>query len=203
MTRIESKCRYCKALQEEVYYLFCDVQCQDFYVLGVEMNMKSEKIDLPEALYKSWLEDETNKIVDMDLIQIEQRILALQTVMFEARTKLSITYQKKFKLLGSEWADNSKAISSPDFRVNYDSDQRTKREPRLKMTKEEKDASRTEAAGIDPVKLKEIIKRKMLERAKKPMVPSTTPVVKEEKVEESSKTAVSPILMMADDDDFD
>jgi hypothetical protein len=205
MPQIESKCRFCQALQEEVYYLFCDVKCREFYILGVEMNMKSEKINLPEELFKSWLEDETNKIENLSAEEITERIMTLEKLIFESKTRLSIAYQKKIKLMGSDWAANSVAISSPDFRVNYDKDQRV-REPRIKQTKEEKAAKQTEAAGIDPVKLKELIKQKMLERAKKPMAsPTTVKVVekKEEVVPEKpvSKTAIVPSLI--DDGDFD
>lgn len=203
--RIESKCRFCKALQEDVYYLFCDAKCRDFYVLGVEMNMKSEKVNLPEELFKSWLEDETNKVENLSPEEITERIMTLEKLIFESKTRLSIAYQKKIKLMGSDWAANSVAISSPDFRVNYDKDQRD-RTPRLKQTKEEKAAKQTEAAGIDPVKLKELIKQKMLERAKKPMAnPTAVKIVEEKKEPEApkpiSKTAIAPSLI--DDGDFD
>jgi hypothetical protein len=199
---VNGKCKFCNAETEDIYYIFCDMQCQEYHFVGVERKMKSERINLPEELYKSWLEDETNRVDALSTEQVGERIMDLEKLIFESKTRLSIAYQRKIKLQGADWAENSKSISSPDFRVNYEKDQRN-REPRVKQTKEEKAAKQTEAAGIDPQKLKELIKQKMLERAKKPMV---APVVekKEEVVEDKPKsaTAVIPILM-SDDDDFD
>lgn len=169
--------------------------------------MKTEKIELPKELYQSWLENETNTIEAMDATQIEGRIRELEQLIFESKTRLSITYQKRIKLMGADWADNSRAISAPDFRVNYDKDQRA-RTPTVKKTKEEKHADKMEAAGIDPNILKELIKKKMAERASKPMVLPVKPVpvvqptseVKEPKAP-VSKTAIAPMLI--DDGDFD
>jgi endogenous inhibitor of DNA gyrase (YacG/DUF329 family) len=167
-----SKCKFCGEVREDEdeYLIFCDGKCQELHILGVE-RMKTEKINLPEELFKSWLEDETNRVDKLTAEEIQGRIMELEKIIFESKTRLSIAYQKRIKLMGSDWADNSKAISSPDFRVNYDKDPRKKDStPVIKKTKEEKAASLQEAAGIDPAKLKEIIKQKMLERAKKPMV---------------------------------
>ena len=168
--------------------------------------MKSEKIELPKELYQSWLEDETNRVEALTLEQIQARIFDLEKIIFETKVRVSIANDKKMKLIGKDWANNSRAISSPDFRVNYDVDQR-ERTPKVKQTKEEKAAKQTEAAGIDPVKLKELIKQKMLERAKKPMV---LPVKKDETTTEvkpaapaapKSTTALAPQLM--NDEDYD
>jgi len=167
--------------------------------------MKSEKISLPEELYKSWLEDETNRVDSLSAEQTAERIMELEKIIFESKTRLSIAYQRRIKLQGADWADNSRAISAPDFRVNYDKDQREKR-PTVKLTKEEKAVRQTEAAGINPEKLKELIKQKMLERAKKPMVvtsPTVKPVVETPKPEATTPTVKPKVLMMADDGDFD
>lgn len=189
------QCKFCLAETEDEYYIFCDAKCRELYMLGVERNMKTEKISLPKELYQSWLEDETNKIEPMNATQIEERIREIEQLIFESKTRLSITYQKRIKLMGADWADNSRAISAPDFRVNYDKDQRD-RTPKVKMTKEEKQTRQTEAAGINPDKLKELIRAKMLERAKKPMV-------KEEPKKEVAPVIKSSALPMADDGDFD
>lgn len=165
------KCKFCGTETEDEWYVFCDGRCQEFYILGVE-KMKTEKISLPEELFKSWLEDETNRVDKLTADEIQGRIMELEKLIFESKTRLSIAYQKKIKLQGSDWATNSNAISSPDFRVDYEKDQRD-RKPKPagpKQTKEEKASTLQAAAGIDPEKLKAIIKAKMLEKAKKPMV---------------------------------
>ena len=197
------QCKFCLAETEDFYYVFCDGKCQELYILGVERNMKSEKISLPEELYKSWLEDETNRVDSLSAEQTAERIMELEKIIFESKTRLSIAYQRRIKLQGADWADNSRAISAPDFRVNYDKDQREKR-PTVKLTKEEKAVRQTEAAGINPEKLKELIKQKMLERAKKPMVtvPTVKPIVEIPKPE-APKPPATKVLMMADDGDFD
>jgi hypothetical protein len=134
--------------------------------------MKTEKISLPEELFKSWLEDETNRVDKLTTEEIQGRIMELEKLIFESKTRLSIAYQKKIKMQGSDWALHSNSISAPDFRVDYEKDQRDRKPkaPAIKQTKEEKSQTLQAAAGIDPEKLKAIIKAKMLEKAKKPMV---------------------------------
>jgi hypothetical protein len=122
--------------------------------------MKTETIRLPEELFKQWLEDEVNKIENMDLLGIENRILELQQIIFEARTRMSKAHEKRIKLQGKDWADNSKSISDPSFRVDYEADRRKEKAP--SAPKEKKDLQA--AAGIDKDKLKAIIQAKMLEK---------------------------------------
>lgn len=201
----EGHCKFCGEETEDIYYVFCDGKCQEHYFIAIERGyMKSEKVELPKELYQSWLEDETNRVDTLSLEQVQARIFDLEKIIFETKVRVSIANDKKMKLIGKDWANNSKAISSPDFRVNYDVDQRD-RTPKVKQTKEEKAAKQTEAAGIDPVKLKELIKAKMLALAKKPMVVPTkpaAPVVEEQPTtKEPSKTALIPQLM--DDEDYD
>ena len=129
--------------------------------------MKIDKINLPEELFKAWLEDETNKVENMTFEELSVRILELEKIKFEQNTRLSVAHIKRSKLQGADWAENSKAISSPNFVVDYDKDprKRGKSEPKPKITAEEKKAQLQDAAGIDPKLLKEAIKAKMLEIA--------------------------------------
>lgn len=129
--------------------------------------MKTEKINLPEELFKAWLEDETNKVDKMSLEELSSRIIELEKIIFEQKTRLSVTHQKRIKLQGSAWSENMKAITDPNFVVNFDSDPRTrnKKESKPKVSKEDKQAQLQEAAGLDPKKLKEAIKAKMAEIA--------------------------------------
>lgn len=161
--------------------------------------MKTERVNLPPELYKAWLEEETNKVANLSATEIEGRILELEKMIFESKTRLSIAHQKRITLMGKDWADNSRAISSPDFRVNYEKDQREKK-PVVKKTKEEKAATLNDAAGIDTNKLKELIKAKMLERAKKPMV---TPVVKPAPGKPIEVVKSTPVVVTTVEDDED
>jgi len=164
-----SKCKYCGAEQEDEHYVFCNTNCQEFYFLGVEKRakMKTEKVSLPEELYKSWLEDETNRIETMNAEQIQERIMELEKIIYESKTRLAITHTKRIKLQGADWVSNSKAISDPSFKVEYDKDVRKRPSPgQVRATKEERQTQLHEAAGIDKEKLKALIKEKMLAKAR-------------------------------------
>lgn len=131
--------------------------------------MKSEKIQLPESLFKAWLEDETAKIAEMnDALAIHNHIIGLEQTIFEAKTRLSVSRAKQVKLMGADWAENSRSISDPNFVVNYESDPRNKKEKsesKPRVSKEEKQANLHQAAGIDINKLKAAIKEKMKAKA--------------------------------------
>lgn len=161
-------CKFCTTpLGDDDFIVFCGVNCQLYYSIGVE-RMKTEKISLPEELFKAWLEDETNKVENMNLEELSIRIIELEKIKFEQNTRLSVAHIKRVKLQGANWIDNSKSISDPNFVVDYDKDPRKRKapsEPRAKMSKEEKQDQLNDAAGIDAKKLKEAIKAKMLEIA--------------------------------------
>jgi hypothetical protein len=164
------RCKFCLSPTEDENYVFCDMQCSEFHYLGVERKMKTDKVSLPEDLFKSWLENETNLIESMTAEQIQDRIIELEKIIFESKTRLSVTHQKRIKLQGADWAANSKSISAPDFRVSYDKDVRKRPTPStVKATKEERQAQLQDAAGIDKDKLKKLIKEKMLAKAREAM----------------------------------
>ena len=131
--------------------------------------MKTERINLSEELFKSWLEDETNKVEAMTTVEeIQAHIMMLEQIVFEQKTRLSVAHQKRIKLQGPNWAENSKAISDPTFKVNYDKDPREKKESKPKapkLSKEEKQNKLMESAGVNVNALKEAIKRKMAAKA--------------------------------------
>jgi len=126
--------------------------------------MKVEKINLPEELFKSWLEEETATVDSLDELGVHNRIIELERIIFESNTRLSVAHTRRIKLQGADWVANSKAISQPNFKVNFDGDRRAK--PKVaKQSKEEKSQQLHDAAGIDRVKLKELIKKKMALKA--------------------------------------
>lgn len=117
--------------------------------------MDKIEIKIPKDLYVSWLNDELAKLQDLSLDEVTNRILELQKLSYEVRTRLGRAFEMREVKLGADFkASRDSLITEPNFKVTMEGDPRDKKpkvkvEPKPRKTKAERDAALFDDLGID------------------------------------------------------
>jgi len=123
-------CNFCNRKQENIWYVFCDSKCRDFY-LSLEGEQMGE-FDIDKDLYIKWFEEKTVAIESMTKEDIEQRIKEVFYIEFYCKREGAMLSQQWDKLSGRhgipEWIkkDRDKLITDPNIKVNWEGEPRKK-----------------------------------------------------------------------------
>jgi len=137
----KGQCKTCLIETEDIYYVFCSIECQQTWYSVKEKGMGQYDID--KDLYTKWFEDKTTTIDKMSLEEVEKRIDELRIIDFYAKRESMMLAQHADKLTGRKglpsWVriDRDKLITDPNIKVNWEGEPR-KKEPKEKKPKEDK-----------------------------------------------------------------
>lgn len=179
-------CQYCGLEYEGIYILRGATKEQEpNYVYGnlewvrtyicfncckqQRRNIVADKVEIkiPKDLYISWLNDELELICDLSLEEVTQRILVLQQLSYEVRTKLGKAFEIREEKLGADFKKRrDELVTEPNFKVTMEGDPRFKTKsdrPKVKVEKKSKadrNADLFGSLGIDMDALTAAIKAK-------------------------------------------
>lgn len=163
-----ASCLHCNTyLDEDPFVIYCGIYCQ--WSGYAREHMEKHKIEISEELYKQWLNDELVKLHDMTVPEIEERIRNYQTNTFELKTRLGAAFRTREEKLGNEFrAGRDALITEPNFQVVFQGDTKArktkatgeKKEPKAKLSSEEKKKKLIADSGIDLAALRAALKAK-------------------------------------------
>jgi hypothetical protein len=158
MSLTKGQCKNCSRETEDIYYVFCSIECQSAYYILKEDKMNEHFID--KELYIKWLEDKTKTIDEMTTREeIEARILEIRTIEFYCKYEWAMLHQRWDKIAGRKgippWLkeERDKLITDPNIKVDWDA------EPRKREKKEKKNLL-MDLLGIDLKDLSQELKNK-------------------------------------------
>jgi len=135
------KCKLCEIETEDVWYVFCSIECQRIHWLLREKEMG--KYDIDKELYVIWLTERMETIATMTREQVEERITEIGKIEFFAKREWAMLHQHWDKLTGRKgiapWLkeERDKLITDPTITVNWEGEPRKKeKKPKQDLVKD-------------------------------------------------------------------